>query len=240
MKKQKMSTSDFIKTFKWHIVLWIIGLIVLANFIYKKVTAPNYLLNGIMLSAEGGEEAATKLADELIEIAGYEDTVYGINFDTEYSYIPDDDDNAENNYKATEAIVSQSNEEMLDFVTGPIDSMLDIAYNTVFTELTTYLTKDQLALVEPYLLYIDQTVMEELSEAYENDEDISAIALPDPTKPEEMEEPVAVLIDIRDFDKLMDIYGNSEDFFALGIMGNAPNEDIIVKFLNYVMKEQNQ
>ena len=48
-KRASMSVSDFIKVYKWHVVIWIIGLIVLGNFVYKKVTAPTYLLNGIYL-----------------------------------------------------------------------------------------------------------------------------------------------------------------------------------------------
>ena len=235
-RRASMSFKDFIKIYKWHVVIWIIGLIVLGNFVYKKVTAPTTLLNGIFLGAEGGEEAATTLATEFAESAGYGDTVYAVNFDTEYSYIPGSEENAENNYKATERIVSQVEEELLDFVAGPIDSMSDIAHNSMFMELTTYLNAEQLKLVEPYLLYVDNAVIEELDEAFENEEDTSKIKLPDPKKPEEMEEPIAVMIDMSSCEELTAIYGGSDETLAFGLITSAPNEDILLKFIDYLMK----
>ena len=235
-KRASMSVSDFIKAYKWHVVIWIIGLIVLGNFVYKKVTAPTYLLNGILLGAEGGEEAATTLATDFAELVGYGDTVYAVNLDTEYSYIPGSEENAENNYKATEKIVSQVEEELLDFVAGPMDSMSDIAHNAMFTELTTYLSPDQLELVKPYLLYVDNAVIEELDEAYENKEDTSKIKLPDPRKPEEMEEPIAVMIDMSSCEKFAAIYGDSGEAVAFGLITSAPNEDMLLKFIDYLFK----
>ena len=235
-RRASMSVSDFIKVYKWHVVIWIIGLIVLGNFVYKKVTSPTYLLNGILLGAESGEEAATTLAADFAELVGYGDTVYAVNLDTEYSYIPGSEENAESNYKATEKIVSQVENKSLDFVAGPIDSMSDIAHNAMFTELTTYLTPDQLALVEPYLLYVDNAVIEELDAAYENKEDTSKIKLPDPKKPEEMEEPIAVMIDMSSCEEIAEIYDNSSETIAFGLITSAPNQDMVIKFIDYLMK----
>lgn len=235
-RRASMSVSDFIKVYKWHVVIWIIGLIVLGNFVYKKVTSPTYLLNGILLGAESGEEAATTLAADFAELVGYGDTVYAVNLDTEYSYIPGSEENAESNYKATEKIVSQVENKSLDFVAGPIDSMSDIAHNAMFTELTTYLTPDQLALVEPYLLYVDNAVIEELDAAYENKEDTSKIKLPDPKKPEEMEEPIAVMIDMSSCEEIAEIYDNSSETIAFGLITSAPNQDMLIKFIDYLMK----
>lgn len=235
-KRASMSFKDFMKIYKWHVVIWIIGLIVLGNFVYKKVTAPTYLLNGILLGAENGEDAATALATDFAESVGYADTVYAVNFDTEYSYIPGNEENAENNYKATEKIVSQVENKSLDFVAGPMDSMSDIAHNSMFVELTTYLSPDQLELVKPYLLYVDNAVIEELDEAYENKKDTSKIKLPDPTKPEEMEEPIAVMIDMSSCEELATIYDGSDEAIAFGLITSAPNEDILLKFIDYLMK----
>ena len=235
-RRASMSVSDFMKAYKWHVVIWIIGLIVLGNFIYKKVTAPTYLLNGVLLGAAGGEDAATTLATDFAELVGYGDTVYAVNLDTEYSYIPGSEENAENNYKATEKIVSQVENESLDFVAGPLDSMTDIGHNAMFVELTTYLSPDQLKLVEPYLLYVDNAVIEELDEAFENKEDTSKIKLPDPRKPEEMEEPVAVMIDMSSCEEFATIYADSGKTIALGLITSAPNEDMLIKFIDYLMK----
>lgn len=227
---------DFIKIYKWHVLIWAIGLVVLANYVYQKVTSPTVLLNGIYLCADGGEEVASALADDFTVVAGYEDTVYAVVFDTSHSYIPGDESQAENNFEATEAIVSQTEDQALDFVAGPKDSMLDIAYNAIFSELTVLLNAEQLAMVEPYLLYIDNAVMTQIEDAYENDEDTSAIELPDPTKPENMKEPLAVLIDVSSVPEIAEIYGNPDGTIALGCIASAPNEDILLQFIEYLMK----
>ena len=114
--------------------------------------------------------------------------------------------------------------------------MSDIAHNTMFVELTTYLSPEQLKLVEPYLLYVDSAVIEELDAAYESKEDTSKIKLPDPRKPEEMEEPVAVMIDMSSCEKFAPIYGNSDETIAFGIITSAPNEDMLMQFIDYLMK----
>lgn len=228
---------NFISTYKWHLIIWLIGLIVLGNFVYKKVTSPTYLLNGILLGAEKGEEAASKLAEEFTTKLGYTDTVYEINFDTEYSYLPSNKENAENNFKATEKILGQNEEKLLDFVAGPIDSMLDIAYNSLFAELSTTLTPKQYEALKPYILYLDNSVIEKLEDAYENKEDLSSIELPDPKDSENMKEPVAVLIDISSFPDIAEIYGDSEETIAMGIMTTAPNHDILFKFIDYIMTQ---
>lgn len=228
---------NFIKDYKWHLIIWIIGLIVLGNFVYKKVTSPTYLLNGIMLCAEDGEDSANTLATEFAESIGYGDTVYAVNFDTEYSYIPHDKKNSEKNFKATEKIISQNEEKLLDFVAGPVDSMLDIAYNSLFAELSTTLTPKQYEALKPYILYLDQSVITKLDEAYENDEDLSSIKLPDPKDSDNMKEPVAVLIDISTFPDIAEIYGNSGETIAMGIMTTSPNHDILFKFIDYIMEQ---
>lgn len=228
--------KNFLKAYKWHVIIWIIGLIVLGNYVYKKVTSPPYLLNGILLGAEDGEDTAIELGTEFAESVGYKDTVYAVNLDTKYSYIPGDQSNAENNYKATHAIIGQVEDKRLDFVAGPTESMLDIAYNSLFAELTTTLTREERTLLEPYFLYIDGEVLEELETAFEDKKDTSNIILPDPTKPDDMREPLAVMIDISSCEKLTKIYGGSEKPLALGMISSAPNDDILRKFINYLMK----
>lgn len=228
---------SFIKLYKWHLLIWTIGIIVFGSYIYKKVTSPTVLLNGIFLNVEN-KDAASSLSDDFTKLAGYEDTVYEVTFDTSLTYTPNDDgSHSDENFDAVEAVVSQKEVEKLDFVAGPIDSMLDIAYASMFSELTTTLSEEQLALVEPYLLYVDQTVMEQLEEANDKKKDVSSIALPDPTKPEEMKEPLALMIDMSSCPEIAEIYGNDGDMIAFGLITSAPNDDMLTKFIDFLMKQ---
>ena len=229
--------KQFVKIYKVHIIIWVIGLIVLGNFVYKKVTSPTYLLNGILLGSEKGKDEAAKLAEDFAVSIGYGDTVYAVNLDTRYSYTPNNKDKADDNFKATEAIITQHEAEQLDFVIGPQTSMLDIAYNAYFTELSTYFSAQQYELLKPYILYIDQAVMTQLEDAYENKEDLSSIALPDPTRPDEMKEPVAVLIDFSSIPEIAAIYADLNEPAVMGIMTEAPNSDMLLKFISYLTNE---
>lgn len=235
MKENKV--LSFVKLYKWHLVIWIIGLIFLGNYIYKKATAAPTILNGIFLSAEQGEEAASSLANEFTKAAGYDDTTYVTTFDTSLSYIPGNEENASNNIDAVEAIISQSEEELLDFVAGPQSSMIEIAYTPLFSELTTLFNEEQLAAIQPYLRYVDQTVMEELDEANENDEDTSKIAIPDVAKPDEMKEPLALLIDVSSWPKIAPIYEDAEEPILMGLLSTDSTQEIILEFVDYIMQE---
>ena len=84
---------------------------------------------------------------------------------------------------------------------------------------------------------MDQTVNDKLAKAYEDDKDLSSIAIPDPTKPEEMDKPIPVLIDISHCSKLEKIYDNPGDSLAFGFVADAPSYEMPIDFLSFIMKE---
>ena len=46
----------------------------------------------------------------------------------------------------------------------------------------------------------------------------------------------AVMIDMSDCEEIAAIYGNSDEAIAFGLITSAPNEDILIKFIDYLMK----
>lgn len=230
--------TGFLKQYKWHVVIWIIGLMIFANYAYHKLTDSVVLLNGIMLNTNYTEDEnrAAELADEFAQIQNIDTNVYSITFDGSLTYIPGDDSDTSGNYESGQAILIQEEEEELDFITGPQDTMLDLAYNSLFMDLTQFFSEEELALYEPYFLYVDQAVIEQLEEAFDKEEDISSIVLPDPTKPEDMKSPAPVLLDMSQCEKLRNVYGDSTDTLFFGIIGNAPNRDLILEFIKYIME----
>ena len=122
----------------------------------------------------------------------------------------------------------------VDFITGDLDAMTEIAYKSYFLDLSEVLTKEQYAQYEPYFLYIDQAVIEQRQAAFDNDEDASEITIPNCAEPETMEKPIPVMIDMSHSQKLLDIYGESTDTVVLSITENAPHKDLTLEFIGYL------
>ena len=74
-----------------------------------------------------------------------------------------------------------------------------------------------------------------LSEAYENDEDVSKIEIPDPKNPEAMKEPVPVMIDLSHCEKLFPVYGEGKTI-VFGMITNAPHQTKTLNFLKFIME----
>lgn len=78
--------------------------------------------------------------------------------------------------------------------------------------------------------------MADVEAAQDNLEDTVIPELPDPTKPEEMKEPVPVGIFVTDCKKITDNYYFNGDYTVLGIMANAPSLDNALKFIDFLFE----
>lgn len=231
--RNEKGLKHFWKYYKFHVIIWAIGLGLLGWYIYNTLTAPSYSLNGIFLNTVNSTDEL-KQSYELAQ--GITDGKDGVNLEDKYSYTVGENKDSKKNYKASEAIITQKEEEELDFVAGPLDSIIDIAYNAYFEELTTTLNPEELALYKPHFLYIDLDVVEQLEKAYDDEKDLSTITIPDPKKPENMKSPVAVLIDISASEEIAKIYGADGETIAFGIISEAPHKQETHKLLRYLFE----
>ena len=67
-------------------------------------------------------------------------------------------------------------------------------------------------------------------------EDTESIPVPDATKPETMEKPIPVMIDMSQSGKLTEVYGDSGNALTFGIVANAPNTDMVLNFIDFLME----
>lgn len=236
----------FIKQNKVHVIIWTLGLLVFGYYIYNVVTTPTYLLCGIMLNTET-TETDTKAEDLAKDFA----TAYDIElargdvaFLDNYKCSVNEKELSEESVEAVQQILIHQGKGILDFVSGPTDVMKKLAYETyvddsyVFANLTEVLSAEQAKFYKPYFLYIDLDVVEKINDAYDKKEDTSKIKLPDPTKPEKMENPVPVLIDISNVSKLKEVYGENLSELTFGLVEGSPNQSIALNFLEYIMFEE--
>lgn len=226
--------SYFWEYYKWYVIIPAIIIFSLVWYIHHMITKTDDILHGLLINAHTMEAqtSADELATEFIEKMKIDTKEYSITFNTSVTYIADDTSGTAN-YETTQALMAWIAAGTIDFMSGDIDAMTDLAYKQYTVDLRDVLSKDELAKYEPYFLYIDQAVIDARSKAFENNEDGSDIVIPDCTKPETMEKPIPVMIDISKCDALSEIYGETDDL-ALGIANNAPNVETLMDFLEYI------
>lgn len=233
--KQKL--SYFWDYYKWYVIIPLVIIIMVGNTVYHKLTDPEVILNGVLLNCYNMEEQVptAELIEAFYEKQEIDVSEYKVDLNTTLSYSTDESA-ASSNYSSIQVLMAWTGAGTLDFLTGNLDAMMELAYRGYFVDLTTFLTAEQITLYEPYFLYMDQAVVEKRSEAFDNGEDANSIPTPDETKPETMEKPIPVLIDMNQSEKLTTVYGDSADALTFGVATNVPNKDMTLAFIDYLME----
>lgn len=229
--KQKL--FYFWEYYKVHTLIVTLIIIVGSNFIYHKVTDPEMILNGIFLNSNTleNEVTAKDLGMKFLESQGIDTSKYDVNFN-DGLYLTGD---STIDYEGEQAVWVQCAAGTVDFMVSPIEHLMDFAYQEYYADLTTILSEEQIEKYEPYFLYVDGALIEEMAAA-PADSPMDDIELPDPAKPEEMEKPIPLFIDMTQCQKLTDIYGSSTDSLVFSILVNAPDSALAIDFLDYLME----
>ena len=148
---------------------------------------------------------------------------------TEFIYLGQD---SEADYHYMQLFTAMQTVGDLDVAVAEYDIIIDYAYEDSFADLSEILTAAQLDALAPHFLYIDQSVLEIAMESP------NALAeYPDPTKPEEMEQPIPVAI------KLQPNWGLTESCYpytyqinAVALFANAGNMANAQAFLQYILE----
>ena len=225
--------------YKWHTIIIIIVVCAIISITYNIVTQKDKALSGILLNAYeyDMENPETNLVDEFIELANIDTSEYEVVLNTGLSYLPEDAEGGSSyNYSTSQVITAQSGAGELDFVAGPHSSIKDWAYKGLFVDLRDILTDEQLAIFEPYFLYIDMDVIEKRQEAWDKMEDATAIVIPENLSSEDMAKPVPVMIDMTKSQKLLDAYGYDIENLAIGVVSKTSNVENTLTFLEYLLK----
>ena len=145
---------------------------------------------------------------------------------------------------ATEAQMASSQRMMVYTTTGQLDIIMggsdvfdDYANAEMFYDIREILTEEQIEKYSPYFYYVDQKVVEILNSdaAAFNEEGYVAPVIPDPSKPETMEEPIPVGLFVTDCEKLNNSYDFAgRDYTAFGVMLNSTHLDNVLKFIDYI------
>ncbi len=234
----KEKIAYFFDYYTIHTVAIAAILIFTITFIYQQVTKPDTVLSGLVLNAfnyDGGDPVGD-MGDGFMEYIDMNTKEYEFALNSALS-INMGEDTQQSDYAASQAIMAQCSAGVIDFISSPLNAILDYGYGDLVVNLEDVLTEEDFTLYEPYFLYVDRAVIQQRQEAFDNNEDANEIPIPDPTKPEDMKDPMPVFIDVTKCEKMANIYDYSEDTIVVAIAANAPNPDRISDFLAYIFEE---
>ncbi len=232
----KQKAAYFWEYYKWHVIIPVIIITAVSCYIYQLVTKTDDIVNGILLNTNNieAQALADQVASDFSEEMKIDTKKYSVSLNTALRY---NDNNTKDvsNYESMQALMAWVGAGAVDFISGDMDTLSGFAYREYFVDLRKILSKDEIAKYEPYFLYVDMAVIEAQNKAADNNQPIETITIPDCKKPEAMKEPVPVLIDVKQCEALSEIYSGAETL-VLGITGNAPNKEMTLNFLNYIME----
>lgn len=232
----KQKAAYFWEYYKWYVIIPVIILIGLIYFIHNIVTRTDDVLNGLLINVQNpdSQTLVEQTADNFAKEMKIDTKEYSVSLNSSLTYIPNNTSGMAN-YETSQALMAWIGAGAVDFINSDTNTMTELAYREYFGDLREFLSESEITKYEPYFLYIDQAVIDARNDALENNQEADAITIPDCRKPETMEKPVPVLIDMSQCKLLTDIY-SGKDNLALGIVSNAPNPDMTLNFIKYVMK----
>ena len=209
-------------------ILLIVG--ILLSVLLKKEAA----INGVFLNpySHAPYSSIETFTDDFLMDQQIDAKQYAFTVNTSLYYSVKEDSNVDN-MTASQTLITQVSRAKLDFILGDQETMVSIAYSDFFVDLSQVLSEEQFALFEPYMLYIDQSVLDILNA--EGASDISSVTIPDVNRPDKMEKPVPILIDLSSCTYLDDFYVHVDEPIVLGCIHNAPHRDLVAELIAFMM-----
>lgn len=124
----------------------------------------------------------------------------------------------------------------LDLIITKPDLIYYYVDQQIYRDLRQLLTPEQYALYEPYFFYVDQAIVDILTDAQDKGETYEAV-FSDPRQPETMENPVPVGIFLDECSKLKESvqFGNEEN--VLAVISTSSHVETGLKFIDFIMQE---
>lgn len=141
---------------------------------------------------------------------------------------------SDSSYQSVQMLAAMLMAGDVDVMAADTATMVRYAYQYAFLHLNEVLSQEQLDALAPYLLYIDASRLEELSAPHEG-----VPPFPDPTKPEEMAQPVPFAIVLQPdwaFSESCYPYTYGDD--AVGLVAGAKNGENGQALLQYILDQK--
>lgn len=227
--KQKLG---YIVTYYWFPIIAVLAIVIFAvSYIVHVATLKDVALNVTCVNATAEEDVAESFAKEFAQEAGIDLKEYEVELSTNMMLL---DEGIMSSYDSAEVLITMIGAQSIDVLVSDQASMLQRFYQDVLADLSQVLSDEQTEAYRDAFLYLDKKVLEEVSDIT-NLEKIPSF--PDPTKPDEMEEPIPVAIRIpADTEFAKSFFPDCEDDVVIGLAINAKNITHALAFLDFVME----
>ena len=231
----KKKVSYFFYYYKWHVIAAVLIVAGICSIAYEMLTSKENAFYAVMLNATELETAAD-FNQDFYEYADLDLEDYDVYFDTSIRISTDSDIIDDVTMTSTQKLAVYLAAGELDVMVTDSDSIRQYANSSVFYDLREILSEEQIAAYEPYFYYVDMAVVRKIEKAQDNLDDTYEPDYPDPTKPEEMEEPVPVAIYVENA-ALQESYYFRGEGVVVGVYANTTHLDTAVRFIDYLFEE---
>lgn len=224
----------FIYYYKWHTIAVAAAIILAVTLIHDIVSAKDYAFYAAFINSielDNSEE----FNNAFIEYAGIDTNEYEVAFDTTM-YLLGSGSGDQLSVAASQKLVAYMAAGEFDIFSANYSLFSDYANSTYLFDLREILTEEQLKACEPYLYYVDRTVVEKIEEVESSLEPMDMPEVPDPSKPGEMEDPVPVGLFASELESLTNYYYLSEEGSAIGVPVNTKNLENAIKFIEFITR----
>ena len=211
------------------LIIALLAALFIGILLYQLVSRKDSALYAVMLNCSPYQENEW-FGEEYAEYTGIDLGEYSVTFDTGIYYKLNSTD--EDSYVTIQKLDTYTGAGHLDVMLGGGDEFAHFANSILFMDLRTVLTEEQLKKYEPYLYYIDASLIDLTAMETLKPEDYA-----NPRKPEEMGDPIPVAIYVENSEKLNTAYyfKNAENGIALGIYSNTSHADNAVALIDYLL-----
>lgn len=213
------------------VIVALLTIVLIGSLIYSFVTHKDSEFYAAMLNCLPYEKNEW-LMEEYVQYAGIDLDEYSVIFDTSIYYRLNSND--ADSYAAAQKLFTYSGAGALDVMLGGGDEFAFFANSSMFLDLRTVLSEEQLRKYQPNLYYIDASLIDPNAT-----EPLAPSDYANPKAPEDMENPMPVAVFVESSEKLTTAYyfQNADDGIALGIYGNSPHTENAVALIDYLLSD---
>ncbi len=220
--------------YKWHAIIILLVIAIVTQGIVAMCNRRETAFSGIFLNCKISVEDDAFLQG-FYAYAGIDGASQEATFYTDLSLTDGKNQNDINTFRRIMAGIANKD---TDIIVGQAEAFRLCAYNSaaILADLRQVLDPQTLSKVADRLYYIDGAVLRELDAPVGTQVYVDVTTLPDPSRPEAMEDPIPVGILINDLEDFRSAYYLTDAPLYLGIVANAPRPDTAVQFINYLLQ----
>ena len=227
-KPFKQKVEHIVTYFSTPILIVFLILSLGISYIVHLATLKDSALNIVCLNSYANTEETDCYALEFAQSVGINTNEYTVHITTGMII---SENSPKDSYETAQAILAQAVAQSIDILAADLDTLTPYFYQEFFVDLRQILSSEQQVYLSKYFLYMDLAYLDQLHNT------IDVIPeYPDPTKPEEMSQPVPVgLLLPLDSSFTHLCYNMLDTQPSVGIIVNSKNLDNTLSFINYIM-----